>query len=82
MNEALLQRLATLEGESAVRRLMACYMDLCDVPRAAIHQSQLAQLFTEDAIWEGLGTQTASIVNNCASSLTSTGARGTSHRSM
>ncbi|WP_223515061.1 nuclear transport factor 2 family protein [Pseudomonas sp. GL-R-26] len=66
MNEALLQRLATLEGdlaklegESAVRRLMAHYMDLCDVPRAAIHLSQLAQLFTEDAIWEGLGTQTA-----------------------
>ena len=59
MNEALLQRLATLEGESAVRRLMARYMDLCDVPRAAIHLSQLAQLFTEDAIWEGLGTQTA-----------------------
>lgn len=59
MNEALLQRLATLEGESAVRRLMARYMDLCDVPRAAIHLGQLAQLFTEDAIWEGLGTQTA-----------------------
>ncbi|AWY44046.1 nuclear transport factor 2 family protein [Pseudomonas putida] len=59
MNEALLQRLATLEGESAVRRLMARYMDLCDVPRAAVHVSQLAQLFTEDAIWEGLGTQTA-----------------------
>jgi hypothetical protein len=66
MNEALLQRLAMLEGdlaklegESAVRRLMARYMDLCDVPRAAIHLSQLAQLFTEDAIWEGLGTQTA-----------------------
>ena len=53
MNEALLQRLATLEGESAVRRLMARYMDLCDVPRAAIHLCQLAQLFTEDAVWEG-----------------------------
>jgi hypothetical protein len=59
MDQALLHRLATLEGESAVRRLMARYMDLCDVPRAAIHLSQLAQLFTEDAIWEGLGTQTA-----------------------
>ncbi|WP_448108322.1 nuclear transport factor 2 family protein [Pseudomonas azerbaijanoccidentalis] len=59
MNEALLQRLATLEGESAVRRLMARYMDLCDVPRAAVQLSQLAQLFTEDAIWEGVGSQTA-----------------------
>lgn len=59
MNEALLQRLATLEGESAVRRLMARYMDLCDVPRAPVEARDLAQLFTEDAIWEGLGTQTA-----------------------
>ncbi|WP_433735856.1 nuclear transport factor 2 family protein [Pseudomonas putida] len=59
MNEALLQRLATLEGESAVRRLMARYMDLCDVPRAAVHVSQLAQLFTEDAVWEGVGRETA-----------------------
>jgi len=59
MNEALLQRLATLEGESAVRRVMARYMDLCDVPRAPTHVSDLACLFTEDAIWEGIGSQTA-----------------------
>jgi len=59
MNEALLQRLETLEGESQVRRLMARYMDLCDVPRAATHISELAQLFSADAIWEGVGSQTA-----------------------
>lgn len=59
MDQALLQRLATLEGESAVRRLMARYMDLCDVPRALTHVSDLARLFTEDAIWEGIGSQTA-----------------------
>ncbi|MGE8334417.1 nuclear transport factor 2 family protein [Pseudomonas laurylsulfatiphila] len=59
MNEALLQRLATLEGESAVRRLMARYMDLCDVPRALTHVSELAELFCIDAIWEGVGSQTA-----------------------
>ena len=59
MNEALLQRLQTLEGESAVRRLMARYMDLCDVPRALAHVSELAELFCIDAIWEGIGTQTA-----------------------
>jgi len=66
MDEALLQRLATLEGdlaklvgEGAVRRLMARYMDLCDVPRAPTHVSDLAGLFTEDAIWEGIGSQTA-----------------------
>ena len=59
MDEALLQRLATLEGESAVRRLMACYMDLCDVPRAVTQVSELARLFTVDAIWEGVGSVTA-----------------------
>ncbi|BCX67458.1 MULTISPECIES: nuclear transport factor 2 family protein [Pseudomonas] len=59
MNEALLQRLATLEGESAVRRLMARYMDLCDVPRAPTHVSELAELFCVDAIWEGVGRETA-----------------------
>ncbi|WP_448119113.1 nuclear transport factor 2 family protein [Pseudomonas serbica] len=59
MNEALLQRLQTLEGESAVRRLMARYMDLCDVPRAVVEVSVLARLFTVDAIWEGVGSTTA-----------------------
>ena len=59
MNEALLQRLQTLEGESAVRRLMARYMDLCDVPRALVEVSELARLFTVDAIWEGVGSTTA-----------------------
>ena len=59
MDDALLQRLATLEGESAVRRLMACYMDLCDVPRAVTEVSELARLFTVDAIWEGVGSVTA-----------------------
>ncbi|WP_408597118.1 nuclear transport factor 2 family protein [Pseudomonas sp. PLMAX] len=59
MNEALLQRLQTLEGESVVRRLMARYMDLCDVPRAVVEVSELARLFTVDAIWEGVGSSTA-----------------------
>ncbi|NWC96859.1 MULTISPECIES: nuclear transport factor 2 family protein [unclassified Pseudomonas] len=55
----LLQRLETLEGESQVRRLMARYMDLCDVPRAATNVRELAELFTVDAVWEGIGTRTA-----------------------
>lgn len=59
MDEALLLRLATLEGESAVRRLMARYMDLCDVPRAPTQVSELASLFCVDAIWEGVGRETA-----------------------
>jgi hypothetical protein len=59
MSEALLQRLEVLEGESQVRRVMARYMDLCDVPRAATNASELAQLFSDDAIWEGIGSHTA-----------------------
>ena len=55
----LLQRVETLEGESQVRRLMARYMDLCDVPRAATNVRELADLFTVDAVWEGIGTSTA-----------------------
>lgn len=55
----LLQRVETLEGESQVRRLMARYMDLCDVPRAATNVRELAELFTVDAVWEGIGTTTA-----------------------
>ena len=55
----LLQRLETLEGESQVRRLMARYMDLCDVPRAATNVRELAELFSVDAVWEGIGTRTA-----------------------
>lgn len=55
----LLQRVETLEGESQVRRLMARYMDLCDVPRAATNVRELAELFTVDAVWEGIGTSTA-----------------------
>lgn len=59
MDEALLLRLAALEGESAVRRLMARYMDLCDVPRVPTQVSELAELFCIDAIWEGVGRETA-----------------------
>lgn len=55
----LSRRLEVLEGESQVRRLMARYMDLCDVPRAPVARSELAELFSEDAVWEGIGTHTA-----------------------
>lgn len=55
----LSSRLEVLEGESQVRRLMARYMDLCDVPRAPVAMTELAELFSEDAVWEGIGTSTA-----------------------
>lgn len=53
------RRLEALEGESQVRRLMARYMDLCDVPHAPVAMSELAELFSEDAVWEGIGSSTA-----------------------
>ncbi|WP_339487277.1 nuclear transport factor 2 family protein [Pseudomonas sp. EL_65y_Pfl2_R95] len=53
------QRLAVLEAESAIRRLMARYMDLCDVPHASVQVDDLAALFTADAVWEGIGSLAA-----------------------
>jgi hypothetical protein len=57
---SLSERLATLEAEAAVRRTMARYMTLCDVPSGALEHETLAALFTPDAVWEGIGTQYAS----------------------
>lgn len=50
------ERLARLEAIQAARALFARYMQLCDVPRQpAATAESLAQLFAEDAIWEGVG---------------------------
>jgi uncharacterized protein (TIGR02246 family) len=46
------ERLATLEAESAIRRLMAAYVDAVD--RRA-DGSAIARLFTADGVFEGLG---------------------------
>ena len=32
-------------------------MDLCDVPREPFHWDEMAELFTPDAIWEGIGSE-------------------------
>lgn len=53
------QRLARLESTQAIRELMALYMQLCDVPSLYADVSALGELFTEDAIWEGVGRQYA-----------------------
>ncbi|MBN3764789.1 nuclear transport factor 2 family protein [Burkholderia sp. Ac-20365] len=55
--EALLARIASLEAENAVRKTVARYMALCDVPSGALDGETLAALFTQDAIWEGIGPQ-------------------------
>ena len=53
--EALRARLERLEGEHAVRACMHRYMALCDQLDAQTPLDELAGLFTEDAIWEGIG---------------------------
>ncbi|MGO4806948.1 nuclear transport factor 2 family protein [Arthrobacter sp. 2MCAF15] len=51
----LAQRLTAVEATGAVRRTMSRYMDLCDVPRAAYAPEVLKALFSDEAIWEGIG---------------------------
>ena len=53
--EALLARVTSLEAENAVRKTIARYMALSDVPSGTLDGETLAALFTQDAIWEGIG---------------------------
>jgi hypothetical protein len=57
--DALLARVKALEAQNAVRKTIARYMALCDVPVRALEGEALAALFAEDAIWEGIGPQYA-----------------------
>ncbi|WP_345816963.1 nuclear transport factor 2 family protein (plasmid) [Paraburkholderia sp. PREW-6R] len=57
--EALQARLRALEAHNAVRHTIARYMALCDVPARALEGESLAALFTDDAVWEGVGPQYA-----------------------
>jgi hypothetical protein len=60
-NEASIEaRLAALEAECSIRSVLSRYMALCDVPSGALPAESLAHLFTDDAIWEGIGPQYAS----------------------
>ncbi|AME28387.1 MULTISPECIES: nuclear transport factor 2 family protein [Burkholderiaceae] len=52
---SLLMRIAVLEAERAVRRTLTRYMALCDVPAGGIDGATLGSLFTDDAIWQGIG---------------------------
>lgn len=57
--QSLQTRVAALEAENAVRQTISRYMALCDVPVRALPGESLGALFTEDAIWEGIGPQYA-----------------------
>ncbi|MBN3851930.1 nuclear transport factor 2 family protein [Paraburkholderia sp. Ac-20340] len=56
---ALETRLANLEAERAVRETFTRYMALCDVPATVLDGESLGALFTENAVWEGIGTHYA-----------------------
>lgn len=59
---ALVRRVEVLEAEADIRRLQARYLFLCDTPcpepgvRDDAHRVDLImELYTEDAVWEGVG---------------------------
>jgi len=56
---SLNDRVQRLESEVAVRRLVADYMALCDVPGPQHLAGALAPLFCSDAVWEGKGSRYA-----------------------
>lgn len=60
--DALVSRIEVLEAEAEIRRLEARYMFLCDTPipeygvkNDAERIDLIMQLYTEDAVWEGVG---------------------------
>jgi ketosteroid isomerase-like protein len=56
---ALQARVIALEAQNSVRKTIARYMALCDVPMRALDGESLAALFAEEAVWEGIGPQYA-----------------------
>jgi hypothetical protein len=54
-DEAILARLDTLESESACRRVLARYFQICDRLGPDTPLDELGALFTHDARWQGKG---------------------------
>lgn len=57
--EQLAARLQRFESEHGVRQCMQRYMAICDDLGPASPVDELAGLFTDDAIWEGVGEKYA-----------------------
>ncbi|NDK91148.1 nuclear transport factor 2 family protein [Gordonia desulfuricans] len=60
--ESLVKRIEALEAEADIRRIQARYMFLCDTPCpefGVVDDAQrielILDLYTEDAVWEGVG---------------------------
>ncbi len=55
----LAKRVEALEAESAIRKLVARYMEICDALDEHAPMEELGSLFCKDAIWEGSGKKYA-----------------------
>ncbi|AWL29170.1 nuclear transport factor 2 family protein [Acinetobacter defluvii] len=56
---AILERLAKLEAETAIRNCINRYMEICDALNAHTDLNELMNLFADDAVWEGVGEKYA-----------------------
>lgn len=52
----VIKRLAIVEAEAVIRRLMGRYMQLCDTPFSDTTLPSLIRMFTDDAVWAGRGS--------------------------
>lgn len=59
LDQQILERLNQLEANNAIRNTLNRYMEICDVLNAETDLTELMALFTEDAIWEGIGKRYA-----------------------
>lgn len=57
----ILQRLHRLEAAAASRACLTRYMQLCDELTDATPWSELANLFAQEAVWEGVGARYSAI---------------------
>ncbi|MCP9320600.1 nuclear transport factor 2 family protein [Acetobacter persici] len=71
--DALSQRIEQLEAEADIRRIQARYMFLCDTPcpEAGVTNDAeridcIMDLYTEDAIWEGVGEYYTNQFGRCS----------------
>lgn len=53
--EKVIARIFLLESQQEIRRIMSDYMSLCDDLQTLSCAENISQLFTEDAVWEGVG---------------------------
>lgn len=71
MTEQIIERLRALEAREEVRKTIARYMALCDVPSRPFGGESLAALFRDVAVWEGIAHNTRTCSGVCPDRATS-----------